>query len=336
MSILKKSIKALKRIVFRGDPILQRVFLGRQSPQKEISVWLHGTGEPLDVTYSHAMACAVPLTLCIPFDAKQGPRGNESKRLTLKFCEQNGKQRVLGEIELRLTHRIVMGGGKDIAIFQVHGSTNYCVPKLQLWAHYLLYGYSDWRNSKKISPDLLISSLEKRAMEVLFICPRPISLVSVISDIQGNMFPMNVMGDIDANYFAFALRDSKMPAHLVETSGRLALSSVPFEHGSFAYRLGVNHNKKAIDWYELPFETRKSKTFHVPVPEFAFRVREMEVEKIQRLGSHTLFIARIASDETYGQGTELFAVHGFYQAWQIKQNKGEWSAALAGDASIKS
>lgn len=332
MSIISRSRNAIKKIALGGDPIPQRVFLGQQSPQAEVSVWLHGMGAPLNVTGRHTMACAGPFTICLAFLGNQGPGEKEADRLILKFCERDGKQRVLGEIGLKFVERIAMNG-REFMLFRVRSAANYCIPKLRLWAHYLLYERAHkLTNNTEIKP----SFLEKRAMEVLFICPRPISLVSVITDIQGNMFPMNIMGDIDSEYFAFALRDVKTPAHLVEGARRLALSSVPFEQGSFAYQLAVNHNKQSINWYELPFETKKSKDFQIPFPAFAYRVREMEVEKIHRGGSHTFFIARVVSDETYSQGTELFVVHGFYEAWRLRKSNGQWSAALADDASIKS
>jgi flavin reductase (DIM6/NTAB) family NADH-FMN oxidoreductase RutF len=332
MSIAAKSRRVIKRLVFGGDPIPQRVFLGHPSPQTEISVWLHGMGSPLDVTGRHTMACADPFVLCVAFRENQGPSAKDAKRLTLKFCERDGQKRVLGEIGLKCVERIAMNG-RDFVLLQTCSATNYCLPAIRLWAHYLFYEHAHRKtNNTEIKP----SFLEKRAMEVMFICPRPVSLVSVITDIQGNMFPMNVMGDIDNDYFAFALRDAKMPAHLVEGSGRLALSSVPFEQGSFAYKLAVNHNKQSINWYELPFETRKSSNFHIPFPAFAYRVREMEVEKIHRLGSHTFFIARVVSDEKLNGGAELFVVHGFYEAWRLRKNKGEWGSALADHDTITS
>jgi flavin reductase (DIM6/NTAB) family NADH-FMN oxidoreductase RutF len=331
MSITSRSRKVIKKIVFGGESIPQRVFLGQPSPQAEVSVWLHGMGSPLDVTGRHTMACADPLTLCLAFSENQGPSEKELERLTLKFCEQDGKQRVLGEIGLKFVESISLNG-REFFLFKARSAANYCIPKLRLWAHYLLYERAHkLTNNTEIKP----SFLEKRAMEVMFICPRPVSLVSVITDVQGNMFPMNVMGDIDSDYFAFALRDAKMPAHLIEGARRLALSSVPFEQGSFAYKLAVNHNKQSINWYELPFETKKSKNFQIPFPVFAYRVREMEVERIYRLGSHTFFIARVVSDESLSKGIELFAVHGFYEAWRLRKSNGKWSSALADDASIK-
>lgn len=332
MSITGRVRKAIKDIAFEGNPVPQRVFLGQQSPQTEITVWLHGMGSPIDVTHRHTMACAVPFTLCLPFHANQGPGEKEANRLSLKFCEQDGQQKVLGEIGLKMVQRIALNG-REFILFGARNTANFCMPKLRLWAHYLLYARAERQAHN--TPDITLSFRGRRAMEVMFICPRPISLVSVITDIKGNMFPVNVMGDVDNGYFAFSLRSPKIPAHLVADAGRIALSSVPFEQGAFAYQMGVNHNRQSINWYELPFKMKKSKMFQIPVPVFAYRAREMEVEKIHPIGSHTMFIARVVSDERYSEGPELFVIHGFYEAWRLKKNNGEWSAALKEDATIK-
>jgi hypothetical protein len=317
--------------VIGGNFIPQRVFLGQNSPQTAVTVWLHGMREAIDVTGRHTMACADPFTLCLAFSNNQGPSEKESQRLTLTFCEQGNRNHVLAEIGLKLSERVTLDG-MEFLLFNVRSTANYCVPTYRLWAHYLLYARA---NRITDHTDIHPTFLERRAMEIMFLCPRPIGLMSALTDIKGNMFPVNVMGDIDKDYFTFSLKQGKMPAQLVENSGRVAMSSVPLEQGSIAYRLGVNHNKKFINWYELPFETQKSEHFQIPVPAFAYRVREMEVQKILRLGSHTCFIARVVSDTTYTDGKELFVVHGFYEAWRLKENAGGWGATLAEDARVK-
>src|SRR5215831_11300675 len=106
MSISQRIRKTIKDIAFGGNPVPQRIFLAQPSPQRAVSVWLHGMGSPLDVTYRHSMPLAAPFMLCLAFNENQGPVGNEADRLSLKFCEQNGDQRVLGEIGLKLLQRI--------------------------------------------------------------------------------------------------------------------------------------------------------------------------------------------------------------------------------------
>jgi hypothetical protein len=85
-----------------------------------------------------------------------------------------------------------------------------------------------------------------------------------------------------------------------------------------AYSLGPNHNRPTIDWKQLPFETRPSQIFKIPVPRFASRIRELQVEHVRRLGFHTFFLARVLSDEQLSRLPELCVAHGFYEDWRIR------------------
>jgi len=332
MSIGRRSRRAIQKIVF-GDTFLpQEFFLGLADPQTEITVWLHGMGLPLDVTRRHTMACAAPFTVCIAFDEGQKPSAKDLRRLTLKFCERGGQRRVLGEIGLKLA-TIILDVGLILILFEARSSTNYCLPKIRLWVHYLFHLYS--RRRKVDTSGMKMSFLERRAAMVMFIRPHPVSLVSLADEAGGNIFPMNLMGDLGNGYFAFALKDSRRAAHLVERTGCIALSSVPLSQASLAYQLAINHTKESIEWGQLPFATKESTTFNIPVPVFAQRVREMEVRKVRSIGSHILFLARIVRDETFSENLGLCVIHGFYQAWRLNGRSAELQASRANDSFYK-
>ena len=139
-----------------------------------------------------------------------------------------------------------------------------------------------------------------RAMDVLFICPRPIGLASAEEGNRGNMFPMNVMGQLDDGYLGFGLQAARSPSHLVNRTRRIALSTIPMQQGDLGYMLGPNHSKaNGIEWKDLPFKTKRSHKHGIPIPEFAVHVREVEVEALQALGSHTFFVGRIIEEERF-------------------------------------
>ena len=71
---------------------------------------------------------------------------------------------------------------------------------------------------------------------------------------------------------------------------------------------------RMIELAALPFSTSVSPTFGFPVPEFALRVREMQIESAHRVRSHTLFVARTIGDQCRSSGQEMFVVHRIYQA----------------------
>ena len=170
---------------------------------------------------------------------------------------------------------------------------------------------------------------------VTFIRPHPIVLVSVGDRENGNIFPMNLCGDLGNGYFGFALRTERVAGTLVKEAGRMALSSIPEAQGYLAYRMADNHTKRSIDWSQLPFGTKTSKALRIPVPAFAQTVREMEIETSVAVGSHRFFLARIIEEEKFGEGLVFCSIHGFYQFWRLNEREhrdSELARALAGDA----
>jgi len=107
---------------------------------------------------------------------------------------------------------------------------------------------------------------------------------------------------------------------------------VPLPQAPVAYQLAANHRKQSIEWDRLPFATRMSEKFRVPVPVFALRVREMEVEQVYKIGSHNCFIARTVGEETLADGPGLCVIHGFYQAWRLRGRRAELEASVAADS----
>lgn len=306
--------RAIKRIAFGDSQLPRQVTVGMHDPQSEVTVWLYGLGEPRDVTHRHVMACVDPLTIGVVFEPgwQSGSYGN----LSLRFEERQGARRLLGEIRLRGPGIATAVDG--LFLFGIRGCSNYCLPRPRLWMHYLYLIYRRWRFNN--NPEIKISPREAHTMIVFFICPRPVVLVSVMHEGKGNVFPMNLMGPIGGGRFAFALNSTRHAAPIVVSAGRLAISNVPLEQAGLARSLGRNHLKASIDMTQLPFTARPSPAYGFPVPEFAARVRELEIESADRLGSHTFFIARMVHDEQLATVLEFFYVHGIYQAWRLKNH----------------
>lgn len=290
-----------------------RFFIGQPQPQREITVWLRGPGELREVTRCHGPASTIPCTFWVAFEAGCAPAERESRQMTLEFREA-GTDAVLGEIGLRW-HRRIPAGPVEIGVFEARSAANRCQRALQSYAYNLRLLWLQNRSRAKIRPSLL----EHVTMSVLFTCPRPISLVTLDSPGLANIFPLNVMSDVTEDYFAFALTACKLPAQMLERARRFALSSTPIEHAPVAFALAAHHNRGSVEWKTLPFRTRSSTSFGIPVPEFSPRIREMCIESVHRVGSHSLFVARTLTDEGAASGPEFSVVHGVYQAWRIRR-----------------
>jgi hypothetical protein len=329
MSIIRQFAQSLKKIVYGDTSIPQEFTIGLRHPQGEIAVYLEGLGAPLDVTERHTMACCAPFIIGVSIDGTGNAARRNSSDVSLRFCERGGDKRLLGIIRLEPRAAVSLGRS-ELILFNVLGSTNYCLARFRLWAHYLPAAYSNWRRFQSF--DVKMRSREIRASQVAFIRPHPLMLGSVNGQAGGNIFPMNLLGDLGNDYFAFALKDSRRAAHLVERVGSIALSNVPLSLCSVAFKLATNHTKDSIDWNRLPFPLTLSRSLLIPVPASAPRVREMKVEQVHKNGSHTLFIARIVSDEWHCNEPQVHIVHGFYQHWRLRGDKARLKSSLVEDS----
>jgi flavin reductase (DIM6/NTAB) family NADH-FMN oxidoreductase RutF len=330
---LKKSLRTLiKYAVFGGDRLPNRFFLEQIEPQEEVVVWLLGTGEAIDITRRYCQASGLPFTICIEFTHGQAPTESQYSQLRLRLCEKGGEKRVLSELDLEYRERLECGES-EFLLFHSSRSTNYCLSRLRLWNHTVWNRYIAWRKRSKIK----VPAGQARAMAALFCCPRPVSLVSVADeDGNGNIYPLNVMGDLNHGFFGFCLKHNYLPEKFVQQTGRVVLSSVPMKQAPIAYLLGPNHNVPTIDWQGLPFATRPSHVFRIPVPLFACRVRELRVERVHRLGYHTFFLSRVVSDERLASVPELCVAHGFYEDWRVRHLGVDKMQADAHDLYVRS
>jgi flavin reductase (DIM6/NTAB) family NADH-FMN oxidoreductase RutF len=309
--------EALKRVIFGPQNFAQQCPLGMRDPQSEIIVRLWGLGGALDVTHRHMMACGFPFTIGIALDEELAAKSHESKSLSLSFHERDGHRRLLGKIALRAAAQFPAGNEK-LCLFQPRSYSNYCLPKPWLWSRYLYYARS---RSSPQTAEMALTLREVHSMSVFYICPRPVVLATVAERNAGNVFPMNLMGAIDEDYFSFALNATRPVTSVVESIGRIVLSSIPLEQASLTMALGKNHRAGYVPWGDLRFETKKSTLFGAPVPAFALRVREMQIESVREVGSHKLFVARVLRDERYADGAEFFVVHGIYQAYRERSGR---------------
>ena len=100
MSIIKQGRRGIKSLVF-GDTLLPQEFtVGNGGTTGRDCGMAARTGQPVDVTQRHSTACSDPFRVCIAFPEGQRPDLGSLSRLSLKFCERNGRKRVLGEIGL--------------------------------------------------------------------------------------------------------------------------------------------------------------------------------------------------------------------------------------------
>jgi flavin reductase (DIM6/NTAB) family NADH-FMN oxidoreductase RutF len=287
-------------------------------PQQHIEVWLEGAGNPRNVTRNNVVAALRPFTIGVMFDADSLP--GQEPRLCMR---EAGAGRLLGAIRLRAAGGIALEG-RDFRLFEAAGCENYCVAPANLRFYYLRERWRAELRQRRNPFNFRMTAGDLRASYVFYICPRPVVLVTAEYQGASNTFPMDLIGPTDSPWFSMALRSTSPAVRLMQQARRMALAGVPFRYRSAAYELAKHHRIPSVDLAGLPFATRRSPEFGLPVMEEALRVREVRVEEFHEVGSHVLFLTSMVSDTGVNAraGRQLFHAFSSYRQW----------LALGGDA----
>jgi flavin reductase (DIM6/NTAB) family NADH-FMN oxidoreductase RutF len=145
-------------------------------------------------------------------------------------------------------------------------------------------------------------------------------LVSVDTPDHRNIFPMDLIGPLErSGLFSLALRSTNVSQPVMRNVRRVALSTIPASMKTIVYKLAEHHKTPLHDWSELPFATRPSREFAIPVVAQAPRMRELTIVHSQEIGIHTFFLGRICSDEHVSTCEQLHHTAGFHQVYRRKR-----------------
>jgi flavin reductase (DIM6/NTAB) family NADH-FMN oxidoreductase RutF len=302
----------VKRALFGGKDLARFRPVALKEPQAEISVWLRGPDDSFDVTRATLIASAAPLTIGIAMEPGIDPETLRGRRCSLEFRESVPSGRRLGLIDLTLSG-VIPAADRRLGLFLTRHGANRSLPLPWIWSRYAYYAWKRRITGRSGHlPETKMNPAEERCLFVFYICPRPVMLATVSDGAAVNLVPLDLMGPVGLTHLALAVHTTSAIVPFVERSRRIALSSVPAEKTSIAYEMGRNHRIGSVDIARLGFPVGRSAAFGFPVPEFALRVREFEVEPGRAIGGYTLFLARLVKDERRADGLQFFLAHGFH------------------------
>lgn len=195
-----------------------------------------------------------------------------------------------------------------------------CVPRAyQAWRY-----ATAWRHAQltaKRRHAFYIDFPDLKALNVFYMMPRPVYLVSVVHEGCDNIFPMDLVGPLDDDRFLLALRKTSPSIELMRAGGRIVLSGMPARFKEVAYRLAAHHRKLSVDWGALELATRPSPLFGFPVPAEALGWRELQVHKSAVIGSHVFFVTTVAGYTGAGDEPQLCHVSDMYAGWRAANGR---------------
>lgn len=311
-------LTAVKRLVF-GPPWPEYVAVGLPNPQTLVTVTLRGLGPERDATSNSVIASLRPLLIAIGLTAPE-LHAAQATPLSLGLAESARPERALGRLELHFQNALPLGH-HHLGLFAIKRHDNHCLPPWLLQRAYLQRAWQRRAEQKRNPYNFRMAPDDLRAHYVFYICPRPVVLVSCSFEGANNLFPMDLLGPVLGDHFLLALRSTSPAIRLMTGSRQLALSAMPVALTPVVYELGRHHQKDSITWSDLPFASRPSPHWGLPVPESALAVREVRVEHIHEVGSHTLFITRTEHQAQLAVGQPLHHISGLYQAYRRRAGR---------------
>jgi len=290
-------------------PLPQWSTIAVAPPQHVVNATLRWDGQSADVTADHTVASLKPLMIVTSIDAGQRP---------LIEYRDSATGTLLGV--LRLARMASVADEKtSLALYRVEAGQHRCLAWPQRPWNTWLQNRLMRKNTS--APHAALDPAAVQQLMIAYLCPRPVILVSVDTPGHRNIFPMDLIGPLERNgLFTLALRSTNVSMPVMREVRRVALSSIPATMKSVVYKLSEHHKQALTSWNALPFPTRPSREFGIPAVAAALSIRELVIVHSQEIGSHTLFLGRLASDERLAEGSQLHHTAGFHQAYRRRQN----------------
>lgn len=290
-------------------PLPQWSTIAVAPPQQAVTAILRWSGQSADVTADHTVASLKPLAIATSIDGGEHP--------ALEYMDGNtGK--LLGVLLLSKATTITAEGA-SVTVYRVEHGEHRCLA----WPR---RSWNEWLQNRVMrksntSHHALMEPDSVQQLMIAYLCPRPVILVSVDAPGHHNMFPMDLIGPLQrSGLFSLALRNTNVSEPVMRDVRKVALSSMPASMKGIVYKLSEHHKEALKDWSALPFPTRPSRAFGIPAVASALRIRELDIVRVEDMGSHTFFLGRMASDEDLTDGMQLHHTAGFHQAYRRQRN----------------
>jgi flavin reductase (DIM6/NTAB) family NADH-FMN oxidoreductase RutF len=300
--MLKERIRPLVR------PLPQWSTIAVAPPQRIITATLRWNGKAVDVTTDHTVASLSPLVIATSLDAGEHP--------VLEYSD-NATGKLLGALQLAQMTSIA-AGETSLTLYHVASGEHHCLA----WPR---RPWNAWLQNRLMlkqqsSHPFALKPAVVQQLMVAYLCPRPVILVSVDAPGHQNIFPMDLIGPLKrSGLFSLALRSTNVSIPFMREVRRVALSHVPAAMKPVVYQLSEHHKQPPQDFGAIPFPVRPSQEFAIPSVAAALHVQELAIVHSQEIGSHTLFLGRVVSDEYLADGVQLHHTAGFHQARRRRQ-----------------
>lgn len=156
-----------------------------------------------------------------------------------------------------------------------------------------------------------------RQVQIAYSIPRIISLVTVSSGGLYNLFPTDLHGAVNEQYYISSLRHGGEACQQVEDAEKIVISQVHSDIYKTVYGLGKNHMQELKSKENFVFSELESKFFGLPLPRSTLKYDELSLRESFDYGIHKLLLYKIVSNEKINNDASTLAhIHNCYATWR--------------------
>lgn len=309
MQLLQKLLTKLNGLHYTQEYLCFAKGSFLQPPHAYLVIGKHITK---DITDSHLFVGYNPLIFAFSADLNLSPslRIIYSQRV-LQLNEIFSAKDAIALLDLQLTREQPM----DKVFFYEGTRGSY---RFLSGFHQLINSIYNQRFNKKPGNVFLHNNLYKQ-VQIAYAVPRSISLITVGNEGLFNLFPTDLHGQLDEEYYIISLRVGGKAGEQVAMAGKLLLSQVHSDAYKMVYGLGKNHmqNLKAKD--NFPFSEALSEQFKMPLPRHAVSAKELVMLNSFNYGIHKIMLFKIVAGQQLAPQTDTLAhIHNSYATWRYK------------------
>ena len=249
--------------------------LAKESFQNPIHAYFVKDGQVIkDITNEHLFTGYSPLIFTLISSNLKEPSSNIEMFFSQRSLQPNDffkKKDALAWLSLRLIQQRKIGNNEVYYYEGVQGQHHFISA-----FHQYVIGLNNQIYNKKEGNVFLNNGLYKR-VQIAYSIPRIISLITVSSGGLYNLFPTDLHGSLNDQYYVSSLRHGGKACKQVENAGRIVISQVHTDIYRMVYALGKNHMQELKSKENFCFSQSLSGVYKLPLPISLLSYKELEL-----------------------------------------------------------
>jgi len=187
------------------------------------------------------------------------------------------------------------------------------------WHQFIIQTNNQLYNKTKGNVFLANNLLKQ--VQIAYAMPRVISLITVSNNGLYNLFPTDLHGEVNEDYYIISLRHEGNACKQTEAAGKILLSNIDALYFKEVYGLGKNHMQPLKQKSNFTFSEINSQVLNLPLPLHVIEYKELELKTSFTHGIHKILLFKILVKKQINNiPNTLSHIHNVFATWRFKNH----------------